>query len=201
MYWSKAIFFSILALIAATAGAQVHRCKDATEKLVFSDRPCTAGQTSELIQRERSQEAILQEREQAFNAEARKQDRRISEQEREWTEQQRRALQLQPAPMVRHSGNDWQKRNDLRNAEVSATSITNNGGKWDKRAEAERARERLEEARRNPPPPIPPTNITNCNGGFCQDNQGGTYHRNGPDFMTGPNGQACHRAGNMWHCN
>ncbi len=32
MYWSKAIFFSILALIAATAGAQVHRCKDATGK-------------------------------------------------------------------------------------------------------------------------------------------------------------------------
>lgn len=29
------------------------------------------------------------------------------------------------APTVRHSGNDWQSRNDLRNAEVSASSITN----------------------------------------------------------------------------
>ncbi|OGA63070.1 MAG: hypothetical protein A2710_26595 [Burkholderiales bacterium RIFCSPHIGHO2_01_FULL_64_960] len=28
------------------------------------------------------------------------------------------------APLVRHSGNDWQSRNDLRNAEVSAKSIT-----------------------------------------------------------------------------
>lgn len=36
------------------------------------------------------------------------------------------------APTVRHSGNDWQTRNDLRNAMVSATSITNDGGKWDK---------------------------------------------------------------------
>lgn len=35
------------------------------------------------------------------------------------------------APTVRHSGNDWQARNDLRNALVSASSITNNGGKWD----------------------------------------------------------------------
>lgn len=30
-----------------------------------------------------------------------------------------------PAPVVRHSGNDWQARNDLRNLEVSAKSITN----------------------------------------------------------------------------
>lgn len=29
------------------------------------------------------------------------------------------------APQVRHSGNDWQSRNDLRNLEVSASSITN----------------------------------------------------------------------------
>ena len=35
-------------------------------------------------------------------------------------------------PTVRHSGNDWQSRNDLRNAMVSATSIMNDGGKWDK---------------------------------------------------------------------
>ena len=35
------------------------------------------------------------------------------------------------APTVRHSGNDWQARNELRNALVSASSITNNGGKWD----------------------------------------------------------------------
>lgn len=35
------------------------------------------------------------------------------------------------APTVRHSGNDWAARNALRNAEVSASSITANGGKWD----------------------------------------------------------------------
>lgn len=35
------------------------------------------------------------------------------------------------APTVRHSGNDWAARNALRNAEVSASSIMNNGGKWD----------------------------------------------------------------------
>lgn len=35
------------------------------------------------------------------------------------------------APTALHSGNSWQARNDLRNLEVSASSITNNGGRWD----------------------------------------------------------------------
>lgn len=35
------------------------------------------------------------------------------------------------APTVRHSGNDWQARNDLRNAQVSASSITQSD-KWGK---------------------------------------------------------------------
>lgn len=35
------------------------------------------------------------------------------------------------APTVLHSGNDWASRNALRNMEVSASSITNNGGRWD----------------------------------------------------------------------
>lgn len=34
-------------------------------------------------------------------------------------------------PTLRHSGNDWQARNDLRDAQVSANSIMNNGGRFD----------------------------------------------------------------------
>lgn len=36
------------------------------------------------------------------------------------------------APTVRNSTNDWATRNNLRNLEVSASSITNNGGAFDK---------------------------------------------------------------------
>ncbi|MBP7454946.1 MAG: hypothetical protein KA804_01670 [Ottowia sp.] len=39
--------------------------------------------------------------------------------------QDARGFQPQQSPQVRHSGNDWQARNDLRNLEVSASSITN----------------------------------------------------------------------------
>mgnify|MGYP001054533258 CR=1 FL=1 len=35
------------------------------------------------------------------------------------------------APSVRHSGNNWKSENDLRNARVSASSITANGGRFD----------------------------------------------------------------------
>jgi hypothetical protein len=35
------------------------------------------------------------------------------------------------APTIRTSANDWQTRNDLRNLEVSASSITSNGGRFD----------------------------------------------------------------------
>lgn len=36
------------------------------------------------------------------------------------------------APQVAHSGNSWSAQNALRNAQVSASSIMNNGGSWDK---------------------------------------------------------------------
>jgi len=47
--------------------------------------------------------------------------------------QQPTAAGFQPmqAPQVEHSGNSWARRNELRNAEVSASSIMNNGGRWD----------------------------------------------------------------------
>lgn len=41
------------------------------------------------------------------------------------------AAQGVQVPTIRTSANDWQSRNDLRNLEVSASSITNNGGRFD----------------------------------------------------------------------
>ena len=46
-----------------------------------------------------------------------------------------------------------------------------------------------------------PTRITRCNGGFCYDDQGNTYHRNGNNFLNKPGGGTCFRVGNMWNCN
>ncbi len=46
------------------------------------------------------------------------------------------------APQVPTSANDWETRNNLRNLEVSASSITNNGGRFDSRQGTGRGRGR-----------------------------------------------------------
>jgi hypothetical protein len=195
------ILLALAFALASPTYAQVNRCKDSSGKTIYSDKPCDTGHTGRQIERQRTQAEIYQEREQAYTADVRKQQRNMAEQQREWEEQSRRAPQYQQAPIVRHLGNDWAQRKALENAATSAGSISNSGGKWDRAAEAERAREREEQARRREAQMPKPTGITNCSGGFCHDNQGGVYHRSGPNFMTGPNGQTCHRSGNFWNCN
>lgn len=186
----------ILMMTVPVAQAQVFKCAASGGRLVYSDRPCSGGSSGVMLERERSYQEKLQERQIAYEAELLKQERRIAQQQREWAEQDR-AMHSQPVPAGR-PGDDWQSRKDRENARTSANSITRNGGRWDEAAAAQRREDARARARANPPRP---TSITNCNGGFCTDNQGGTYHRQEGDFMTGPNGQACHRVGNMWNCN
>lgn len=197
--------YALFGLIIALAGmapavqAQVFKCTGPGGKPTFSDRPCDTGSTGGLVQRERTFEEKMSERGQAYEAEARKQNRRMAEQVRDWAAQSQRPAQPMAAPVVRHSGNDWAKRKELQNLETSASSITTDGSRWDKPAEARRDEARREEARKRAAH-AGPTTFTNCAPGFCYDNQGGVYHRVSPDFMTGPNGRACHRSGNMWNC-
>ena len=62
--------------LTSPAHGQVFRCKDATGKLSFSDRPCDSDQSGALIQHKRSQDAIQQERMQAAEAQFQKEVRR-----------------------------------------------------------------------------------------------------------------------------
>ena len=187
MRW-KTIAIACLGLAALSASAQVHRCKDAAGKTFYSDRPCDAGQTGQLIERQRSQSEIMQERLQAAEANDRKAERRAAEQGLQPLEPPRPSAQ----PVQQAEG--WQERKNRENAATSASSITRNGGRFDEKAEAERK----EEARRRAQ--AAPASITHCDPGFCYDNKGGVYHKVGPDTMTGPNGRMCHKAGTTWNC-
>ena len=192
------IYYGLIAVFAAMVqpvSAQVFKCTTADGKLVYSDKRCPAGGAGGMIQRERTYAEKMQEREEAYDAEVRKQNRRMAQEEREWAEQQ----QYQSAPVARHPGNDWESRKQQENAATSASSITNNGSRWDAGASARRGEARRQSTQTAPV--HPPSSMTTCSGGICQDNLGGSYHRAGRDFMTGPNGQVCHRAGNMWNCN
>lgn len=191
MNTTKIAIFVALTLAATVASAQVNRCKDATGKLMYSDRPCDAGQAGVQVQRQRSHTEIMQERELAYEAESRKQERRSAEQEREFMEQERRIRlqQAQQQAQTQQPANDWQSRKDRENAATSASSITNNGGRWDERARAERDAYNRR-----------PTVITDCTARSCFDNKGREYRRVGNTQLIAPNGRYCWLIGNTWNC-
>lgn len=206
----KAVLVLALATACCSAVAQVYRCPDkATGKLTYSDAPCSDGQQ---IVRQRTPEERLLDAERADLARQRTQ---LSN-ERAAVQQQQRDLASQP----RHSGPSQPAIDPFlcRKAEreVNVASNTQTGSPADKRRRMNAAiiamnnacgknTELIQEPSRTVVTGSPvaprPTSMTHCNEGFCYDNAGGVYHRNGPDFMTGPDGKTCHRAGPNWICN
>jgi len=204
--------------LTSPAHGQVFRCKDATGKLTFSDRPCDSDQSGALIQNKRSQDAIQQERMQAAEAQFQKEVRRSME-----------APQIDQAPMrptapVSPTVNQWACRKAKDNYQTTAGGTfrsvlekakalqeeeqrvnkacgTNQNEYANPQAIADRDRREKEARRTAQEQQRPkPTVITHCDPGFCYDDTGGVYHKSGPDFMTGPSGKTCHRTGTFWNC-
>lgn len=183
MRWLYTFALILLAIASFPATAQVHRCKDSSGQFIFSDKPCDTGQTGGLIERQKSDRAIHEERMQAYMAEAKKQNRYAAEHALE------RQVQSQALPEPywdQPPQKEYAERLAERNAGVRSnlTPI----------ATAPRQKDRAD---RQPQP----TNFTNCNSGFCTDNRGRLYHRQGPNLLISPTGQACHRSGAFWNCN
>lgn len=203
------------AFLANFAHAQVHRCQDASGRLVYSDRPCNQGQQGEQIERRKSQAEIAREREQAYNAELHKQQRNMAERQREAIEQSNRSLTYQRSPAAPQGGG-WAERKARENAATSAGSIAKNGSTWDREAEAQRARELQEqnrvraeqEARAQAESEASrqqmPRKLQSCLGDTCRDSQGGTYTRSASDrnLLIGNQGQRCRRSdpSQSWRC-
>lgn len=179
------------------AGAQVFKCAGVGGKVIYSDKPCDQNTSGGMLLRERTLEEKIQEREQAYDAEIRKQDRRMAEQERELAEQykneisNRRAMreqQYQP----QHQG--YEERLRERNAGVKS--------RYEQPKTS--AQRRVDPASNLPPNKAnqSPSSITHCAGGFCYDNMGGVYHdHNNGKTMTGQNGGTCVQIGGMLQCN
>lgn len=208
MRW-RTIAAACLGLAALSAGAQVHRCKDPSGELVFSDRPCTNTQTGGMIQLRPSAREVERERRQAAEANARKQDRQDA--------QATAAAGAKPAasaaqPVAQGPNvNPYQcrKAKEELDLAVSLRTLT---------PEEKRIRVHGEQVKvagacgTTPPGALPPapvaakpklppfTGFTHCDPGFCYDNRGLPYSKSGPDFLIAPDGKTCSRAGNMWNC-
>ena len=96
MRWLSVAALFAFAFFAMPASAQVHRCKDSSGKLTYSDQPCATGQSGGILERQKSREHILEERLQAAEANERKYRAQDAERERQMFEQQQQQ-QRQPA--------------------------------------------------------------------------------------------------------
>lgn len=226
MRWMPVAALIALVFLAMPASAQVHRCKDASGKLTYSDQSCAAGQSGGVIERQKSREQILEERLQAAEANERKYRAQGAERERQMFDQQQQQRR-QPAATYGSQATAQDKSSSreckeamkklefvssirttpkgesrLRTNAAIANVNASCGTKTELMQEQPRVMSRQSEpSHAEPESPTKPTHLTNCNGGFCYDNQGDTYHKNGADFMSGPNGKSCHRSGDMWNCN
>lgn len=189
-----------------SAHSQVFKCTGPDGRMVYIDRPCSGKTSGEMLLRERTLEEKLQEREEAYIAEMRKQERRAIEQEREMAEEQRRyrnelramrERQYQPEPQ--HKG--YEERLRERNASVQSTlrppprKLRPTPSSGEQEFAPPVHREKDDHAKRNP-------QMLSCNGGFCHDTRGGVYHQHGPNAttMTGPNGRTCIKTGASVQC-
>ena len=201
-----------LVVFAPATFAQVHKCKDAAGKTIYTDAPCTAGQSGGMIERQRTQSEIYQERIQAAEANERKYRSQAATRDAQMLEQQQRQA-LAPAGgqvVVQDKASSRECKEAQKELEFVSSIRTIPQDEKRMRTNAAIARVNAScgsntQLMQEPPKvivrPLRATNITNCNSGFCYDDRGGVYHRSGADFMTGPNGRTCHRAGAMWNCN
>ena len=201
-----------LVVFAPATSAQVHKCKDAAGKTIYTDAPCTAGQSGGMIERQRTQSEIYQERIQAAEANERKYRSQAATRDAQMLEQQQRQA-LAPAGgqvVVQDKASSRECKEAQKELEFVSSIRTIPQDEKRMRTNAAIARVNAScgsntQLMQEPPKvivrPHRATNITNCNSGFCYDDRGDVYHRSGADFMTGPNGRTCHRAGAMWNCN
>ena len=207
---SAILCLAAFSVTASTAFAQVHRCKDAAGKTIYSDAPCATGQTGQLIERQKSQDEIYQERAQAAEANERKYRSQQSERAQQSFEMQQRNASQAPAaapPQLqsasrecREAQKDLEFVSSIRTISQDEKRMRTNAAIARVNASCGSNTPLMQEPSRNVVKPRTPRTITNCNGGFCYDDVGGVYHRNGPDFLVGPNGRTCNRSGSFWNC-
>ena len=219
-------FILLLCMATATLAAQgqVLKCTHPkTGAVTFSDVPCETGQNGVVVQQRKSDQEIWEDNQRAAEANDRKYRQRMAEQGRQYQSA------MQERPMQRQSQPDKSRSHACqmakRDHETVSSSITGTAEQRRNRINASasgvNAACGLNTEMIQPParvvaaptreihhaPPTPTvrspqnTEFTHCNGGFCYGNQGGTYHRNGPNHMTGPNGESCTGSGTHWICN
>lgn len=202
----KNIGILLATMMVFTVQAQVNKCVNPKTKVVtYSDTLCDTAQKSTFIEGRKSEEEVMRIQIQADEANERKYRAKLNEVQNQQSVPQRIPSQQVSAD----KSNSYECRLAQKNHETTASSATSNRNTINASTMKVNAACGLKTEMIQEPPRKPqlknqannPTTITHCDTGFCYDDLGDVYHRNGPNFMTGPNGQACHGTGTFWNCN
>lgn len=192
-----------------SAHSQVFKCTGPDGRMVYVDRPCSGETAGRMLLRERTFEEKVAEREEAYIAEMRKQERRAIEQERELIEQQRREISERRAMMERrYQPQPKTYAQELAERNANVRSVFENDPKtslYRSRGGSEVTHPRKEHrdhahADDSSHTKITP-GITHCQGKRCYDTDGQSHimHNNGTTF-NGPGGAFCKRKGDSANC-
>lgn len=182
------LLFAVAAIaLSAAASAQVHRCKDASGKVSYSDQPCPSNQQGGLIERQRSQEEIYEERMRAAEANERKYRQQQAEAMREGAAMPQRPAA--PPPMAGNAAQDKTNTPECRAAkrdlEIASSSRT---------AKDSEKRQRMNAA-------IGKVNI-DCGTNMAMIAEPKRVINQGPNLVIMPNGGQCQRlGGGTYQCN
>ncbi len=163
------------------AHAQVHRCKDASGRTIYSDAPCTSAQSGTMIERQKTQQEIAEERSQAAEANAQKNRQNAADLQ---LQIQQSAARPAPAPMATvDKSSSYECR--LAQREHETVSNIRSGSQEERRNRINSATQKsnaacgLKTEMIQPPNPVVVV----------------------PGRVNMTNGKSCYRRGQMWICN
>lgn len=179
MRW-RTIAIACLGLAALSASAQVHRCKNASGKIVYGDQPCAQGQTGGTILPDPTVREVA------------------------W-EQARNAAQGAGTP---NSPPCRKAREELAQLVGARTLSTEEKRIRVQGQELRVAAACGTEPPGTTPPPVAgkataasaPVVFIYCEAGLCHDNKGGIHMKSGPDFVNPSTGKTCSRVGPQTIC-
>ena len=206
MRTSQLMGIALCAVVISTAQAQVHRCTNAAGQSIYTDAPCAEGQTSKLVERQKSAAEIAQDRANADAATDRKCRAQAAERAQQDAppsspSQASTQTPLAATPACKNAQKEMEFVSSIRTLSQDEKRMRTNAAIANVNAACGTNTPLMQE----PPKVIVKANpvITHCDGGFCYDDAGAVYKKNNADSITAGDGRVCTKSAGSaasWRC-
>ena len=206
MRTSTLMGIAICAVMLSTAQAQVHRCTNAAGHSIYTDTPCAEGQTSKLVERQKSAAEIAQDRANADAATDRKYRAQAAERAQQDAPPSSPSQTSTPTPLAatpacKSAQKEMEFVSSIRTLSPDEKRMRTNAAITNVNAACGTSTPLMQE----PPKVIVKTNpvITHCDSGFCYDDAGAVYKKNNADSITAGDGRVCTKSAGSaasWRC-